>query len=760
MKKLFTLIVLCMALNAFASTFYVRQDGTGDFTTIQAAINASGGVDSKVYVCPGIYHENLDIGTRNVVIRSVEGLTGDPGYIDSTIIDGDGGDCLTWGGWQSNSIVEVRGFTFRNGQIGVHINDAANSKLINCKIYNNLCGLEINYSAYVYLSGVEIHDNVSSGMGGGLYISSETEVIFDPVNRCSIYNNYALAAQDIYVSYAQHDFVVYLDKATVINPGTYYVYYGSNYNDYSLQVVAYQAAQEEIQADLYVSPEGNDANNGLSPRGALKSLRLAMHRIASDSLNVWTIHLLEGDYFASDEELQLPVCLKSYVRLTGAGTDATIIHCDTYHSTIVDYYQDHTSMGNMTFTSEQVTRMENVIAMTLVDDVNVTNVRFDHLLTYEDGPFECRYATNVVLENVTFNDIDSYSNGTIYGYHFSGKLLNCTFNNIYGQYEQMSGINPHLMELNLVGDMLIENCIFNDMHIYTCYDQPMCVYLCKADNDSTSVNITVRNSLFINLWDQVGSVVSLTTPGPGQVKVYNCTFGNCDTPYHTLYLGGQCEVVNTVMSDQTDDEIWFYGSATSHLSIDYSDFPLGLDSIEMYGDTTQLNWGEHNIAGLPLFVIENGDDPLGYRMSHHSPCLNTGTPDTTGLSLPLTDLAGTPRVQNGRIEMGCYETGIVGTDPEPVTPAEVFAVNCYPNPFAEETGIDLNLPKAGKVNLNIYNIKGQLVQSLCDQPLGKGQHKYTWDGNDSRGKRCRQGLYLVVVKYDKLSWSQKLVLLR
>src|SRR5690606_379149 len=44
-----------------------------------------------------------------------------------------------------------------------------------------------------------------------------------------------------------------------------------------------------------------------------------------------------------------------------------------------------------------------------------------------------------------------------------------------------------------------------------------------------------------------------------------------------------------------------------------------------------------------------------FRLQPCSPAINTGTPDTTGLHLPLTDIDGSPRIYGQRIDPGAYE---------------------------------------------------------------------------------------------------------
>lgn len=81
-----------------------------------------------------------------------------------------------------------------------------------------------------------------------------------------------------------------------------------------------------------------------------------------------------------------------------------------------------------------------------------------------------------------------------------------------------------------------------------------------------------------------------------------------------------------------------------------------------------------NIDSPPKFMDpENGD----FRLHPNSPCINTGTPDTTGLHLPSMDLAGYDRVYEGRVDMGAFEFNR-STSLTVIPDREGFRV--YPNP--------------------------------------------------------------------------------
>ncbi len=67
--------------------------------------------------------------------------------------------------------------------------------------------------------------------------------------------------------------------------------------------------------------------------------------------------------------------------------------------------------------------------------------------------------------------------------------------------------------------------------------------------------------------------------------------------------------------------------------------------------------------------------------------------------------------------------------------------NNYPNPFNPSTTISFSIPKESKVDLIIYNIKGQKVKVLAASKFDKGNHSVIWDGNDDTCKPVSSGIY-------------------
>jgi hypothetical protein len=85
----------------------------------------------------------------------------------------------------------------------------------------------------------------------------------------------------------------------------------------------------------------------------------------------------------------------------------------------------------------------------------------------------------------------------------------------------------------------------------------------------------------------------------------------------------------------------------------------------------------------------------------------------------------------------------------------------YPNPFNPETTISFTLKdNTLSLKLNIYNIKGQLVKTLYDGALQKGQHSFVWNGTDETNCQVSSGVYFYRLSNGKESRQRKMVLLK
>ena len=83
----------------------------------------------------------------------------------------------------------------------------------------------------------------------------------------------------------------------------------------------------------------------------------------------------------------------------------------------------------------------------------------------------------------------------------------------------------------------------------------------------------------------------------------------------------------------------------------------------------------------------------------------------------------------------------------------------YPNPFNPTTTISYQLPKNGKVEITVYNLKGQKVKTLINETLESGNHSVIWEGTDENGKSVSSGIYLYNLKINYESVAMKRMVL-
>lgn len=86
--------------------------------------------------------------------------------------------------------------------------------------------------------------------------------------------------------------------------------------------------------------------------------------------------------------------------------------------------------------------------------------------------------------------------------------------------------------------------------------------------------------------------------------------------------------------------------------------------------------------------------------------------------------------------------------------------SCYPNPFNPDITISFTIPKLQNVRVDIYNLKGQKVVSLCNEEFSNGTHKITWNGKDANDKLVASGLYMYKIKTNNNTVSNKILLLK
>lgn len=111
-------------------------------------------------------------------------------------------------------------------------------------------------------------------------------------------------------------------------------------------------------------------------------------------------------------------------------------------------------------------------------------------------------------------------------------------------------------------------------------------------------------------------------------------------------------------------------------------------------------------------------------------------------------------------EVGPIEVVTVGVQEEMNLPT-VFALSQnYPNPFNPETKIRFEIPRRGKVRIQIYNTLGQEVRTLVDNVLEAGYHEIQWHGDNDAGRSVGSGIYIYRMKAEGFTAQKAMVFLK
>jgi hypothetical protein len=84
----------------------------------------------------------------------------------------------------------------------------------------------------------------------------------------------------------------------------------------------------------------------------------------------------------------------------------------------------------------------------------------------------------------------------------------------------------------------------------------------------------------------------------------------------------------------------------------------------------------------------------------------------------------------------------------------------YPNPFKHQVTIPYTVSGQERIRIEVFNMQGVLVRTLCDGVATAGLHEITWDGMSENGNMQSPGIYLYRLTDDQKSITKRVVLVR
>ncbi len=109
----------------------------------------------------------------------------------------------------------------------------------------------------------------------------------------------------------------------------------------------------------------------------------------------------------------------------------------------------------------------------------------------------------------------------------------------------------------------------------------------------------------------------------------------------------------------------------------------------------------------------------------------------------------------GPVAMDLPNPGEPGIPPIPEN--NYLSLSAYPNPFGQSVSLQIGVPSKTVLQINIYNLKGQVMKSYSEVGFEAGTHYLQWDGFDQLGRNTASGIYLCELKSQSGVVRKKLV---
>jgi flagellar hook assembly protein FlgD len=105
-------------------------------------------------------------------------------------------------------------------------------------------------------------------------------------------------------------------------------------------------------------------------------------------------------------------------------------------------------------------------------------------------------------------------------------------------------------------------------------------------------------------------------------------------------------------------------------------------------------------------------------------------------------------------------TTLVGVGNKTADIKSAVQLNCFPNPFRDETNITFELSQKENVLLKVYDLQGRKVAGLLNKTMPAGKHAVKWNGSNDAGINVANGSYILKIETGNKSETRKVILER
>jgi hypothetical protein len=212
--------------------------------------------------------------------------------------------------------------------------------------------------------------------------------------------------------------------------------------------------------------------------------------------------------------------------------------------------------------------------------------------------------------------------------------------------------------------------------------------------------------------------------GSGEVKV----MANLEVPVAAAQLQINYD------PDKVSFEVPALSQRSGHFLVQHRDDGNGRLYVVLFNMSNDpIPVGEGSILSLPVTLSPEAGDDFGIELKQ------VALADEKAALIPVGDVTSRPVA---------FELG-----------------QNYPNPFNPSTTIKFTLPSLGgggalPTSLRVYNVLGEVVRTLVDEPMAPGVHHEVWDGRDDQGNMAASGIYFYRLRAGEFEQTKKMVLMK
>ena len=793
MKRVKVVLLVLSTLICSGFVFADTINVPGDQPTIQAGINVA--IDGDVVlVQSGTYVENINFNGKNIVVASLFYTTQDTSYISQTIIDGNqNGHVIEFSNDEDSTAVlcgfsVINGLTYYGG--GIYCTESSPT-INNVKITNNNAVGEFAHGGGMYcdesspnLFDVLIAENSAMDNGGGMYCDESSPNLSNVI----IDNNNADGNGGGIFFYESSSTLnnVIIRGNTATNEcccgGGVYLRNNSLLNLYKVQITDNIA--DMYGGSIYSKFSSLNASNSTISGNTVSEGGGAIYCYDNSVINL-TNCILWGNYpqeiYISEYENPSSLII-SYSDILG-GENCIIIN----NNGIVNWLNGN--IDNDPLFAEPLFNNFNLTWNSPCIDAGDQDSPLDPDGTITDmGAYYYDHSNY----DLTFNSLADMNTARLgFGYTTDGASLYAvcggTYEPPFYQINNIEKYDPNIDNWEIFVDELIPRRYCkaeylqstNSIYIFggqTYYQTNPYTYtdtIEVVDVDNASVSYLPSNPIPTEYAGSATWNNKIYIFGGSQNGAYSDLFYEFD-PTNNIWI----QLPYMPEEKQTDGEIvdgilyvfgGYNGSASNR--IDAYDIQNNEWSFIGYMPTG-ISAHHTTISGQYIWLI--GD----YDNLDFVAVFNTETYEFNQLNTNITGRrhCGTEVIGNylyvygGNIATGgpalsslqYADISYLSIDDEPnVIPTTSTLFQNYPNPFNPETAISFSIKQNSKIELEIFNIKGQLVKSLINGQQNAGNHSVIWNGKDDNGNKVTSGIYLYKLQVnDKSVATRKCLLLK